>query len=326
MLTPTLIYDAIKTAHRDGFRRWLGASLIGHHCTRFIALKFRCAFNDDFPPRILRVFENGHKAEDRMVADLRKVGGVTVTARQSMIDLLFARGHSGVTLDGIISCEGDTAVLEMKTARNSDFSAIGKQGVKKAKPQHYAQVQFAMLLTECVNALYVVENKDTNELYTETVPFDKPEAGRLARLAVSIVNGHGGIKCSEKATHWQCKTCPAYSLCHTHTFPRAHCLTCIHAAPAEGGQWACKRNGDSTIPEDFLPQGCDEHVFIPWMVNLREEDSGEHWVMYRTPGDKRICNAAQGSGFPTVDQGDSPAILTSRRLEGKTIAELDSGN
>ena len=322
MLTSTRIYEAIKIAHRDGFRRWLGASLIGHHCTRYIALKFRCAFHDDFSSRILRVFENGHRAEDRIVADLCKVEGVSVTARQSMIGLLFARGHAGVTLDGIISCEGETAVLEMKTAKNSDFTAIEKNGVRKAKPQHYAQMQFAMLLKGCANALYVVENKDTNELYTETVPFDKTEADRLARLAVSIVNGHGGLKCSDKPTHWQCKTCPAHALCHTQTFPRAHCLTCAHASPTEGGQWTCGLNDGSIIPEDFLPQGCGEHVFISWMVNLPVTDSGEHWVMYKTTGGKRICNAPTESGFPTVDQGDSPLILTSRQLEGKTASEI----
>jgi hypothetical protein len=209
----------------------------------------------------------------------------------------------------------------MKTAKNSDFSAIGKNGVEKAKPQHYAQVQFAMLLTECANALYVVENKDTNELHTETVPFDKNEADRLVRLAVSIVNGHGGSKCSDKATHWQCKTCPAHALCHTHTFPRAHCLTCIHSAPADGGQWTCGLNGNGTIPEDFLPPGCGEHAFLPWTVSLPILDSDGHWVMYKTPDGKRICNAPQETGFPTVDQGDPPLILTSRQLEGKTASK-----
>ena len=120
-----------------------------------------------------------------------------------------------------------------------------------------------MLLAECGSAVYAAENKDTNELHIETVPFDKPEAGRLARLALSIVNGHGGIKCSDKPTHWQCKACPAHGLCHTRQFPRAHCLTCCHASPGERAGWTCALNGGSVIPEDFLPQGCAEHIFLP---------------------------------------------------------------
>ena len=327
-ITANQIYEAVKVAHQDGFRRWIGASIIGHHCTRHIALKFRCAFTDDFPPRILRVFENGHRAEDRIVADLCKVHGVTVTARQAVIDLPGANGHAGVTLDGIVSYGGESAVLEMKTAKDSDFCAIAKQGVRKAKPQHYAQVQFAMLLAECGSAVYAAENKDTNELHIECVPFDKSEADRLARLALSIIGGHDGIKCSDKPTHWQCKMCPAHSLCHARQFPRAHCLTCCHATPAGGAQWGCAVNGGSVIPEDFLCQGCAEHVFLPWMVNLPVLDAGEYWVMYGIPDgggvQRRLCNAAQAGGFPSVDSGPGPLILTSARLAGKTLAEVTS--
>ena len=64
MLTTQDVYAALEKRHAESqpFHRWLGASLVGASCTRFVALSFRCAFDDKLSGRTLRVFANGHAA------------------------------------------------------------------------------------------------------------------------------------------------------------------------------------------------------------------------------------------------------------------------
>ena len=311
-----------REAATRGLHRWLGASLIGHGCTRYIALSFRAAFDPNFSGRILRVFENGHRAEDRVVADL-EAAGIVVHSRQKMLDLEGGKGHVGVTLDGIAEEDGASFVLELKTADAKSWRDISNNGVAKAKPQHYAQVQFGMLLTGLTAALYVAENKDTNELYLERVPFNQSKADTLKTLALRIVADASGERCSERLDWWECKMCAAFSMCKGTTFTRAHCLTCCHATASEGGTWTCARYGNAVIPDTHISKGCPEHIFLPWMVNLPAE-FGDYCVKYATPTGVRIWNCPVGS-MPRIDDDATPVILPSAKLERKTWGEVVQG-
>lgn len=328
MITADTIYGALDRAQKQDFRRWLGASLIGHPCSRYIAFKFRCAFNETFPPRILRVFENGHKAEDRMVADI-DLAGYTVSERQKEISLPGGLGHTGVTLDGIVfdPTEGAHKVLELKTTKASDWNKLAKDGVQVAKPQHFSQMQFGMRCTGLKGAIYVAENKDTNELYVEEVLVDFDHANKLVDLAIQLVTdgNFNGFKCSDRPDWWQCKFCGAFDLCHGERFPRAHCLTCCHSTPSEGGKWTCARAGGNEIPDDVLPCGCDFHIFIPWMINMSVLDGDQYWVSYNAEKylgmGARIVNTDCES-FPRIDDGTAPFIGCSKALENKTFSEI----
>lgn len=321
MIAVNDIYAACqrREAATRGLHRWLGASLVGHGCTRFIALSFRAAFDPDFSGRILRVFENGNRAEDRIIADL-EAAGIVVHSRQKMCDLEGGKGHVGVTLDGIAEEDGENFVLEMKTADAKSWRDISSNGVQKAKSQHYAQVQFGMLLTGLHTALYVAENKDTNELYLERVPFNKDKADALKTLALRIIADASGERCSERLDWWECKMCPAFSVCKGATFPRAHCLTCCHATAVEGGSWTCAKYGNAVIPNDHISKGCPEHIYVPWMVNLPAE-FGNYCVKYTTPTGVRIWNCPRGS-MPPIDDDAAPTILPSAELAGKAWGEI----
>lgn len=63
----------------------------------------------------------------------------------------------------------------LQRARNEDrerkeLKELSEKKVLQVKLQHYAQMQFGMLITGLPSALYVAENKDTNELYWSTCP------------------------------------------------------------------------------------------------------------------------------------------------------------
>lgn len=321
MTTAEDIYHALeaKQAERQSFNRWLGASMIGHACQRYVALSFRCAFHDALKGQTLRIFENGNKAEDRIVADLEASGKIKVTDRQRQMDLPGGMGHAGVTLDGVVCEDWNTFpeyfVLEMKTMNAKGWKELAVNGVKKSKPQHWGQVQFGMKVTGLQAALYVAENKDTNELYLEYVAFDAEAAERLAGLVRAVLAGGELARCNEAPTWYACQWCSSHGICKGTDFPRGHCLTCCHATPVEGGRWTCALWQGAEIPRDTLPKGCEEHLYLPWLINLPVIGWGEYWVSYKLPDGRRLINCADGS-YPTIDEGpELAAVMPSREME-----------
>ena len=309
------IYQALekRQGERNDFNRWLGASMIGHPCRRFVSLSFRCAYYNAFKGQTLRIFENGNKAEDRIVADLEVTGKIKVLERQKQLNMEGGLGHAGVTLDGIVFEDGMYSVLEMKTMNSKGFKELTSKGVLQAKRQHYCQMQFGMLVTGLMSAVYVAENKDTQELHLEYVPYNYDAAEMLAALARAVLAGTEQTRCNENPEWYECKWCAAHSVCHGNAFPRAHCLTCCHSTPVDGGKWTCAK-WSAEIPKENLPVGCAEHIYIPWMINLPVDGWGEYWVTYKLPNGGRLCNTT-GQSFPTVDNGPSPIIANSKTIE-----------
>jgi len=328
MTTEADVYRALeaKQAERNDFNRWIGASNIGHQCRRNVAYSFRCAYTNAFKGQTLRIFANGNAAEARMVADIEAPGKIKVSSQQQQLNMEGGLGHVGVTLDGVILEDGMYSVLEMKTMNSKGFKDLVAKGVLQAKRQHYCQMQFGMLLTGLMSALYVAENKDTNELHLEYVRYNADVAEALASLARAVLGGAEQVRCNENPEWFECKWCSAHSICHGDTFPRVHCLTCCHSTPVEGGKWVCGLYDNTEIPKEQLPAGCPEHIYIPWMVHLPVEGWGEYWVTYRLPNGGRLCNTTQTS-FPGLDNGGSPIILTSAEIVSYgTVAALVAKN
>lgn len=62
------------SANQDSFRTHLGASDIGHKCSRFIWYKFRWCFKVEFDGRMMRLFNRGHEEEHRFARWLTNAG------------------------------------------------------------------------------------------------------------------------------------------------------------------------------------------------------------------------------------------------------------
>lgn len=58
----------------DGFRWHLGASLIGHECQRYLFYVYRWCFKEEFDGRMQRLFNRGHREEERFIQYLEGVG------------------------------------------------------------------------------------------------------------------------------------------------------------------------------------------------------------------------------------------------------------
>lgn len=288
--TVTAIYAAYEAAQESGYRDHLGASGIGADCERAIWYSWRWTTRARHTGRLLRLFQTGHLAESRFVADLRKIG-VTVmdvdpeTGRQW--NLRDASGHFGGSMDavGLGFTEAPKAwhVCEFKTHSAKSFAALAKDGVEKSKPMHAAQMQVYMHLAGIERAFYLAVNKDTDDLYQERLHYNPDVAMRLLAKAERIMaNPQPPARISQDPAWWQCRFCDHAAACHGDAMPERHCRSCLHASPVADGAWHCQRHNQ---PLDRRAQetGCAAHLYIPGLVHGEQADAGEDWVSYRMP-------------------------------------------
>jgi hypothetical protein len=288
--TVAAIYAAYEADSADGYRAHLGASVIGGTCDRAIWYGFRWASRARHTGRLLRLFETGHLAEARFVADLRRIG-VTVldldpaTGRQWT--LRDATGHFGGSMDavaiGLPEAPKTWHVCEFKTHSEKSFLALQKDGVAVSKPAHWAQMQVYMHLAGLDRAFYLAVNKNTDELYQERVRADAEAGLRLLAKAERIVlASRPPARISEDPTWWQCRFCDHHTICHEGVLPERHCRSCLHSTPVADGQWHCARHS-LPLALDDQRTGCAAHLFIPDLVAGTQIDAGEDWVSYRMP-------------------------------------------
>ena len=255
-------------------RPHMGASLLGHHCDRYLWLKFRHAVIEKFSGRMLRLFRRGHMEEATIVQDLQAIGMVITDYgdEQSRVD--FGKHVSG-SIDGIIQSgvpgSKKPHILECKTHSQKSFDLLKKEGLAKAKPMHYVQCNVYMLGKGLDRALYYAINKNTDEIYTERVRLDEA-------LAISAVERGQRIAtadrmpepCPGASPSWYlCKSCPAYEFCHAdQQVTEKNCRACGWSTARDDGTWYCEK-WQATIPLDGQRVGCVEFVLHPDIDELK---------------------------------------------------------
>lgn len=284
----------------DGLRPHLGASLIGHPCSRYLWLSFRWVMAPGFDGRILRLFARGQREEAIIVEELRGIGA-EVSECQANGDqwrVSACGGHFGGSLDGCVKglpggSSTNFELLEFKTHNAKSFKDLSEKGVQVSKPQHWAQMQAYLHLTGMTRANYIAVNKDTEALYHERVAVD-PDAGpQLIKRAESVIFAQEpppGI--SSDPSWYECRLCNYHSFCHGQEAPLVNCRTCAHVTPDPQGGWKCERFGH-WLTISAQKEACAQHRYIPALLStfsvMLDADAGENWVEYR--------NLATGSSF-----------------------------
>jgi hypothetical protein len=269
-------------------RMYLGASELGKECRRALWFGFRKCMKPAHEGRLLRLFQTGHREEERMKADLRAIG-VTVDGEQFAVT--FADGHGGGHLDGAVlglpEAPKPWHVLECKTYSKKRFDEMLKKG---PPAEHVAQMQLYMGETGMERAAYFAHCKDDDRLHLERLEYD-PEAHKALLLkAKSIVYAEAppdGV--SQDPGFWLCRFCDYNELCYAGRVPDVSCRTCVHATPEKGGKWTCYRE----LP--MTDHRCPEHLFIPAFFGCPVNGSPE-WIEYED-----WINVG-ASGFPAVDK------------------------
>lgn len=275
-------------------RGHMGCSQLGHPCDRWLWLSFRWACREEFSGRMLRLFDRGQREEEVITKHLVNIGcSIQTRDENGQIRVSFGSHVSG-SVDGIISfgvrgAEKTPHVAEFKTHNKKSFEKVVKEGVKKAKPQHYIQMQVYMKGLKLKRALYVAVCKDNDEYYTERVEYDaeiaKSAIERGQRIALSE---ELPPKLSEDPSWYQCKFCAAHSMCHKkEPTKQVNCRTCAFVTPTKNSTWLCAKHDNSPIPEDFQWKGCESHVLhpgtVPWKMRPSEH---EHIALYEIDGEE----------------------------------------
>jgi len=235
------------------FRSHLGASLIGGDCARQIFYSFHWATNTKHGGRMLRLFNRGHLEEARFIALLLMIGCEVYQQDENgnQFRVSGVEGHFGGSGDGVIvnvpDVEPGVPLLgEFKTSAEKKFLEIKAKGLRVVKPEHYVQMQIYMSKMGYAGALYMIVNKNTDEIHAEIVTLDTNTANHYSQRAETIVWAHEPpAKIHESPGWWKCKFCDERPVCKLNAEPHRNCRTCKHSMPAPNKEWVCNNQMDT---------------------------------------------------------------------------------
>lgn len=201
---------------REAQRDYLGASAIGSECLRRIQYDWKV--ESQHPARTKRIFERGHMFEEITVKAFAQAGfrmerGTPRTAFTAANGLF--KGHcDGILVDGP-SIEGlrYPCLWEHKALGASGWRKIEKDGLRKAYPHYYAQVQIYMayLGLDENPAVFTAVNSDNCEILHVPVEFDAEAAQAWSDRAVMVIRATAAgellERIADKPTDWRCKMC-----------------------------------------------------------------------------------------------------------------------
>lgn len=277
------VAEAIFRRHERDAEDWrrphLGASVIGDTCLRRLWYGFRWAVAPKFDGRMLRLFERGHREEDWIVEELRLAGMDVRAVDENGKQVRFSSlgGHFAGSCDGqVLGVPGapkTVHLLEVKTSNDKRFAELLRDGVRKAQPKHFAQMQVYMHAFGLKRALYVCVNKNDDRVHTDRLVYDKAIAEVEFRKAnVVIFAAEPPERISEDPAWFECKFCGFADACHgdgSSAGLERNCRTCASSTPTPDGTWICEHfNHELTADEQRI--GCNEHLFIPGLLHRWE--------------------------------------------------------
>lgn len=251
--------------YADEPRRHLGASVIGEECSRKVWYLFRWFSFERFSGRMMRLFNRGHREEDRWIQWLRGIGITVYDVDPQSGDqwrIKAVKGHFGGSLDGIAQTPWPELsqmpfLLEFKTHNAKSYAKLQKDGVRKSKPRHYKQICTYGRAYGYTYAIYLAINKDNDDIYVEVVEIDWSLGDDMYRRADEIINLQvPPARIAQNPTFEACKFCAMRTHCWNNVPPEKNCRSCRNAYPVDGGEWYCGYYS-ANIPAHVISTGCD---------------------------------------------------------------------
>ncbi len=240
-------FDAEKPT--DYRSKCIGASIVGNPCEAFLSFTIRGFPEALIPPRVKRIFRDGHRIEDFVVKDLRKAGYTVhdkdpYTGKQYKWDK-----HSGYIIfmaDGIIEGNGiaEPMLLEVKSMNGALWTRFKTRGVLVSHPKYYDQLQMGMGLSGYRKGVLIAYNKDNSQYWDQTIEFDPVRYHFLLNRATRVLMNEAE-KIGKDPTDWRCKDCSKRGVCWEDEPVVQDIRTCANAIPATGG-WNCSKGCKGT--------------------------------------------------------------------------------
>lgn len=236
------IDNAIIERRPKEVRDYLGASIIGHACSRKIQYQYKNIAPDvqsdsDKAAKRLRIFRRGDLFEKVMVEWLMDAGFQiegsdyyyphcrSAIGKDALIAhrIGFKEAAFGGHIDGLITkgpeIEGLTYpfIWENKAVGEKTFNSISKHGIEKY-PIYQGQIALYQAYLNYLNpALFTVINCNTMEIYAEMVPFNAGIAQEMSDKAARIIEDtEQGIempRVSNDPEYFECRWCEYKETC-----------------------------------------------------------------------------------------------------------------
>ena len=257
----------LEDNQEDGRRDHLGASIVGRECLREIYHIWRWSYNKKHEARMIRLFDRGHREEDRFVewlsAVCEKVWPLDPRTGEQ-IRVKDFKGYFGGSLDAVIrnpvGYKGDY-LGEFKTHNDKSFTKLVVKGVQEAKPEHYDQMQLYLhYKPRLLGALYFAINKNDDSLHVEFVQKDERAALNALAKTEKILLSTSPPPPFEGASEYNfyCnRFCDFGHLCWKNGTPDKSCRTCAFVKPTNDG-WSCTKH-EKILTSDDQKAACDEY-------------------------------------------------------------------
>jgi hypothetical protein len=214
---------------------------------------------------MLRLFQRGHREEAAFIEYLRGIGFTVFDIAEDgeQHKIKGAWRHFGGSLDGAARFPelygiNEPILTEFKTQGTGiKFVKMKEKGVRLTKPQHYAQMCVYGFKYKLQYALYMVVNKNDDDLHIEMLKLDWKFGAELEAKAEQIIFSHEPPpKVGMVPTYFTCKYCDFLEICHNGANAEKNCRSCVNCFPVENAEWLCKLYNQN-VPKDFIKSGCD---------------------------------------------------------------------
>ncbi len=314
-LTVDTIYQWWEAQNKkEKQRTYLGGSIIGQKCERYLWYNFRLCIQPNFSGRILRLFHRGHREEDTFIKELRGIGVEVFDVEEDgkQFGVTFCHGHGKGHCDGIavgiLEAPKTPHLLEFKTYSKKRFEALSKEGVQKNSPVYYAQCQIYMKHFELTRTAFFAVCKDDDRIHYERLYYDKDFADKLEERGNSIIfTANIPERINDNPSWYECKFCDAFSICHDDKIPAPNCRNCSFSTPIEGGKWLCERQFD--MKENM----CSQHLYIPTLIGEPISSDGESYCLIKRGDNSLVCNGINAS-FPFGEIPENTPVYNSIEL------------
>lgn len=151
-------------------RGYIGCSIIGHPCDRFIWLNKYGTLPSEGTLQKERIFERGRLEEERIFGLIRKLKNISILSTQEEMHNSVLQG----SCDGILrDADGTSYILEIKTMHNEAFKTLSKKGLYKSNSLYWAQCQAYMHLSGTIRkTIFLGINKNDEAMYEERIDYD----------------------------------------------------------------------------------------------------------------------------------------------------------
>lgn len=224
---------------REPKRTYLGASLLGHPCDRYLAYDYaHVPPDEELTAAKIRIFDIGHAMED-FVAEQMGAGEDQVfkdAAARWFIDAGFdlrvkdstgkqfgweaiegkMKGHvDGAFVSGpaLLNRWGISypALWETKALNNKSWNQIKKHGLKIGNERYYGQCSVNMGYMSVWHTIFTACNKNTQQMHHELIEFDPARAQLLSDRGLNTIRSHeaGALppRCTNNRDFHICKKC-----------------------------------------------------------------------------------------------------------------------